>query len=192
MTGKEWLKWRNEGIGASDAASIMGVSPWKTYDQLLMEKVNRIDLIPENDNMRFGKEKEEEARLLFESMTGHIVFGDKKIVHPEFSWIRATLDGLSDDGKIMVEIKTANKADHFFAFNKMVPEKYYPQCQHQMLVTGLEKMYYFSYRKKLAKKGTGIIVEVFRDQLYIDSMFEKHRIFWDQVLELRQKLKAAI
>jgi putative phage-type endonuclease len=192
MNHKEWLEWRMEGVCASDAPVIMGVSPWKTYQQLLMEKVTGIDNILENDNMKYGKETEEEARLCFEAMTGHIVFPDIKIVHPEFSWIRATLDGLDMDRKIMVEIKNANKKDHFDAFNKMIPDKYFPQCQHQMLTAELDTMSYFSYRKKLAKKGMGIIVEVQRNDRYIEIMLEKHKIFWDQVLELRHKLKEAI
>jgi putative phage-type endonuclease len=192
MTHKEWLEWRLQGIGASDAAVIMGVSPWKTYDQLLNEKVTGMDSIPENDSMKYGKQMEEEARLCFESLTGYVVFPDKRVVHPHFRWIRATLDGMDMDGNIVVEIKNANKADHFLAFNKMVPDKYFPQCQHQLLATGLDFMYYFSYRKKLAKKGIGIIVEVKRDQKYIDIMLEKHRIFWDQVLEIRHKMRMAI
>jgi putative phage-type endonuclease len=186
LNKKEWLEWRLQGVCASDAPVIMGVSPWKTRQELLNEKVTGFDGQPENDNMSFGKAREEEARLLFEEMTGHIVFPDRKVIHPEFSWIRATLDGLDLDEKIMVEIKCANKNDHLVATNKMVPAKYYPQCQHQMFVTGLPCMFYFSYHKK-----EGIIVEVKRNQVFIDGMFDLHKEFWDEVLELRQKLNVS-
>ncbi len=35
----EWLKWRDNGIGASDAPTIMGETRWKPPDSLLREKV---------------------------------------------------------------------------------------------------------------------------------------------------------
>lgn len=35
---KEWLKARQKGIGGSDAASVLGISPWKTNVQLWEEK----------------------------------------------------------------------------------------------------------------------------------------------------------
>ncbi len=120
-------------------------------------------------------------------MTDNIVFPDQKIVHPQFSWIRATLDGLDMDGKVMVEIKCAKKSDHILASMQKVPPKYIAQCQHQLLTKELETMDYFSYHKQ-----EGIIVKVARDQAYIEKMFELHRIFWDEVLELRQKLKLVI
>lgn len=34
----EWLMWRSQGIGASDAPVIMGVSPWSDPVSLWMEK----------------------------------------------------------------------------------------------------------------------------------------------------------
>ena len=94
-------------------------------------------------------------------------------MHPEFTWIRATLDGIDLDEKIMVEIKNPNKNDHAIASKKMIPDKYYPQCQHQMLVKNLPNMYYFSYYRE-----EGIVVCVERDQFYIDKMLEKHHNFW--------------
>lgn len=178
MNHQQWLEWRRHGIGASDAASIMGVSPWKTVDQLWEEKIEAINKQEENDNMRYGKEREEEARQAFESMTGHIVFPDKKYMHSELPWIRATLDGIDLDEKVMVEIKNPNKKDHLVACNHKIPNKYIPQCQHQLFVKNLPWMYYFSYYR-----DEGIVVVVERDQLYIDQMLEKHHKFWKCVQE---------
>ena len=80
----------------------------------------------------------------------------------------------------MVEIKCPNKEDHFRALTKNIPAKYFPQCQHQLAVTGLDGMYYFSFDGK-----DGVIVEVARDQKYIDEMLEKEREFWNMVLDQR-------
>jgi putative phage-type endonuclease len=180
MNQKEWLDWRRQGIGASDAPVIMGVSPWKTYEQLKQEKVNGGDE-EENEAMKFGKESEEMARQMFEEMTGHIVFPNKRYIHKEHDWLRATLDGIDLDEKIMVEIKMANKKDHILASMQKIPPKYFPQCQHQMMVLDIPEMFYFSCHKK-----QGIIVKVIRDDAYISDMFFHEKIFWDTVLSMRR------
>jgi hypothetical protein len=58
-----------------------------------------------------------------------------------------------------------------------IPEKYIPQVQHQLLATGLEGMYYFSF-----DGSDGKIVEVARDEKYIEEMFLQEKDFWDSVL----------
>lgn len=181
MDQKSWLEWRRQGIGASDAPVIMGVSPWKTIEELLDEKVNVKDKEEDNDATRFGKESEEMARQIFEEMSGHIVFPNKMYVHKKHDWLRASLDGIDLDEKVMVEIKMANKKDHILASMQKIPPKYFPQCQHQMMVLDLPEMFYFSCHKK-----EGIIVKLSRDQPYIDDMFEKEKNFWDIVLTMRR------
>lgn len=176
MEHKEWLEWRRKGIGATDACVVMGVSPWKTVRQLWEEKVYGNTVHLENSSMKRGKDLEPHARAWFES-TMNVSLSPQNRIHSEYEWLRASLDGIDDQNKIMVEIKCPNKDDHFVAINKKVPEKYWPQVQHQLLVTGLENMFYCSYN---GKEGT--IVEVERDNSYINSMFEEEKKFWDMVL----------
>ncbi len=58
----------------------------------------------------------------------------------------------------------------------MIPKKYFPQLQHQMAVTRVEKVYYVSY------DGVDIaIVEVYRDDEYIKSMIAKEKEFLNRV-----------
>ena len=57
---KEWLEWRSQGIGASDAPAIMGENPWKRPETLLQEKC-------------FGEEKVE-CDLLDELNIEHIFY----------------------------------------------------------------------------------------------------------------------
>ena len=42
----EWLEARKDGLGASDAAALLGLSPWKTNVQLWEEKCGLV--IPED------------------------------------------------------------------------------------------------------------------------------------------------
>lgn len=176
MNEQEWLKWRTGGIGSSDAPVIMGISPWKTVYQLWEEKTFGPFEQSENSAMARGKELEPIARDLFSKYIG-VELRPKNETHEEFSWIRASLDGIDIDGKVVVEIKCPNRDDHLLAVNKKIPEKYYPQVQHQLLVTGLDGMYYYSFDGK-----DGVVVEIERDQKYIDELFSKEKEFWEMVL----------
>lgn len=172
---KEQIIWRRNGIGSSDAAVVMGVSPWRTPYQLWQEKVYGDSLQLDNSSMKRGRDLEETARQEFEKMIGTLVAPDC-LVHPNIDWMRASVDGISADKKVLVEIKCPNQQDHFGAVNKKVPEKYWPQVQHQLEVTGLDEMYYFSFDGK-----KGVIVEVKRDQAYLDGLMEEESRFWQLV-----------
>jgi putative phage-type endonuclease len=169
---QEWLEFRKDKIGASDAVTIMGVSPWSTPANLWEEKLGLRNSPAMNSGMKRGHDLEEEARIQYQSMTGYLMTTDVK-VHPKISYMIASLDGIDIDGKMIVEIKCPNKEDHALAKKGKIPDKYYPQVQHQMEVTGLDGMHYFSF-----DGSDGVLVEVERDQAYIKEMIIKEREFY--------------
>jgi putative phage-type endonuclease len=174
MSREEWLSWRRSGIGSSDAPAIMKVSPWKNLldvweDKVYGEKDN------DSDFKRRGREMEETARREFEKKFDTILY-NLNVEHIKTPWLHASLDGIDLEGGIMVEIKCPGQRDHSIALNKEIPDKYYPQLQHQLMVTGLDGMYYFSFDGK-----EGATIEVARDQKYIDEMFEEEKKFWNLV-----------
>lgn len=174
----EWLELRRTKIGASDAPIIMGVSPWKTPLQLWKEKLGLSASSTMNSAMKRGHDLEAAARNQFEKMSG-IYVEPAVFLHPEHDWMMASLDGISFDRKIGVEIKCPNEIDHSIALEGKVPEKYYPQLQHQIEVCSLEFIYYFSFNGK-----SGKIVEVARDDKYIDGLLKKEFEFLKLVREL--------
>ena len=40
LSSEEWLSYRRRGIGGSDAAAILGISPWRTARDLYYDKLN--------------------------------------------------------------------------------------------------------------------------------------------------------
>jgi len=128
--------------------------------------------------MKEGKRREEEARQEFERMTGLVVF-PAVLTHPEHEWMIASLDGIDIEHENIVELKCPGNEDHQQALSGSIPDKYIPQLQHQLAVTGLEKAYYFSYHAK-----HGVIVEVYRDDAYIKNMIEKEQEFYQCLQEL--------
>lgn len=177
MSHDQWLAWRREGIGGSDAPVIMGDSPWSTPFQKWEEKVLN-PMKEDNAAMARGRAMEPIARSMFEELM-NTKLDTANVQNISSPWLRASLDGIDHFGKVMVEIKCPNREDHAIAAQyKMIPPKYYAQCQHQLAVTGLPGMYYFSFN------GTeGAIVEVARDESYIQNqLFPKEKEFWDLVI----------
>jgi len=175
----EWHLFRNEKIGASDAPIIMGVSPWNDLKGLYRQKCRGQESVS-NAAMMYGRQNEEPARLLFEAQTGLTVFPAVGM-HEIRTWQVASFDGLSVDHDVLVEIKCANEKDHASAKSGKVPDKYYPQLQHQLAVSGLDSLFYFSYRGAL-KEGVQIVVK--RDEEYIDKLIEREEQFYFRCMVL--------
>jgi putative phage-type endonuclease len=156
-----WKEWRKEKIGASDAPCIMGVGFHTPYQ--LWEFKTGISEPVVNQAMSRGTIMEEEARQAFIRETG-IEVEPLVVVDPEYPLMIASLDGMSYEGDLIVEIKCPGIEDHVKALSGEIPEKYYPQLQHQMEVTGLDEIRYYSWTSKSSK-----IILVKRDQNYIEN-----------------------
>ena len=168
----EWHDYRIVKIGASDAATILGISPWSTPMQLWERKLALSPEQKENSAMSRGKALEEEARTAFMEIT-QIAVIPTVVEHETFDWMIASLDGLSWCKKYVVEIKCPGREDHLSALAGIVPPKYLPQLQHQLAVTGLDMIYYYSYDGQ-----NNACIEVQRDQAYIDKLIEEELKFY--------------
>lgn len=173
---QEWLETRKNYIGSSDSASIMGVSKWNSPYSLWCEKLDLHPQKEENSAMKRGKDLEPEARAYFENMTG--IKMTPKVFVKDF--MIASFDGVSDCNKYALEIKCPGKVDHACAVNGEVPVHYYPQLQHQMIVLGLDKMYYLSYQNS----ESVAIFQVLRDEEYCQKLLDKEKEFWNYVQNL--------
>lgn len=169
----EWLKWRRNKITASDAPIIMGQSPWKSVVQLYEDKIlGQEDQV--NVYMQRGKDLEPIALEAFEKETGIIMF-PMVFEHDERNWMGVSYDGVTLGRDAILEIKCPGKKDHHYVeVNKMVPVKYRAQIQHQIYISGLDFSFYYSFDGE-----KGIILEVKRDQEFIEKMIEKETEFWN-------------
>jgi putative phage-type endonuclease len=173
MDRQEWLKWRR--IGSSDAPIIMGVSPWTTPYQLYLQKVTGQERA-DNANMKRGRDMEETARKHLEKMTG-MLFAPTNLESKQWEFMTASLDGYDADNRMIAEIKCPGEKDHAKALKNEVPEKYFPQLQHQMAVAETEKMIYFSFNG-----NEGVSIAVNRDDAYIKKMIQAESEFWERLL----------
>lgn len=173
MNHQEWLNWRRGGIGSSDAPTIMKASPWTTPYQLWEQKVFQTET-PDNPYMKRGRDMEPIARACLEKKLGVQLF-PKNEQHKDINWMRASLDGIDDNREVLVEIKCPNRP----LGEKKIPDHYYPQVQHQMEVAGLDHMYFFVF-----DGFDGVVIEVGKDQKYIDNLIKEELHFWNCVLEM--------
>lgn len=168
----EWLEFRRRKIGASDSPIIIGVSPWKTPLQLWEEKLGLRQGV-ETIAMRRGSDLEHTARCFYQDLMGYEI-KPKVMIHPDFDWMMASLDGMSVDGKNVVEIKCPGKKTHEMAECGIVPDHYMPQLQHQMSVAGVDKMEYVSFFE-----GDLRIIPVNRNDAMIKEIIQKDHRFWE-------------
>lgn len=172
----DWLSWRKSGIGGSDAGIVLGLSPWKSKYDLWAIKTGKKLEDPMNAAMKRGVDLEPEARMAFERMTG-IDMKPACYQHDHYSWMRCSLDGISDNETQLLEIKCPGEANHNKALDGHVPDHYVAQMQHCMAVTGAEGCYYFSYRPESVGTEQAMII-VPRDEAYIKDLIEKESAFW--------------
>lgn len=173
----EWLEMRKKHLGASDAPVVMGVSPWKSPFQLWEEKLGLRKSQFTSAAMQRGHDLEPKALEMYNNCTSQCAVPEV-VFHPEKKWMLASLDGISLDRSMVVEIKCPGKEDHYLASTGKIPEKYYPQLQHQLAVIGLDLLHYFSYRE-----DSFHLVEVERDEEYIQKLYAEEGAFWKNVMD---------
>ncbi len=180
---KEWLEFRKTGIGASDAPIIMGDSPYTTITQLWEQKVGLAEGPPMNEYMQRGHDLEPLARELFINKMIHHV-EPIMTLDPDNRWRFASMDGISINRKIAVEIKTVGKKDFEDAEKGIVPRKYQAQLQHQMDVNNIDSMYYMPCLCEKNDMGKWVLMDyllitVHRDKEYCKELLEKEKAFYE-------------
>lgn len=131
---------RSRGLGGSDAAPALGLSPWKSPLELYLEKRQEIEQpdISEQPPILWGNLLEPVIGSEYTRRTG-IGFTTPKVTyqHPKHEWMLANLDGLAEDR--VVEIKTARSGEGWGEpGSDQIPEHYKLQVMHYLLVTGLD------------------------------------------------------
>lgn len=172
----DWLRWRREGLGASDAAAVVGMSRWSSPYTVWLDKTGALPIdATMTQAQSWGLRLEQPIAEAFEEEKGTQVTGRGAWVESrEYPWLRATLDGLAIlDGKwVVVEIKTSNGRDH--AWDEGVPDYYEVQVQHQLAVTGLE----VAHLAVLLGGSDYRSYEIPRDDEAIAKLIELESQFW--------------
>ena len=184
MSDREtWLAERKTGIGASDSAAILGVSPWRSPVEVWADKTGFA--APDdtaNEAAEWGLRLEPTIAQALADRTGRQVAcrpAFQIVRHPMLPWMFCTPDAEDSDGRV-VQIKTcsAYKAGEW---RDEPPLQYQVQVQHELevldrdeatlvvLIGGQRLRYY----------------DVPRNQRFIAAMRDRLEAFWLCVQEMR-------
>lgn len=183
-TREEWLAARRHGIGASDAAAVLGVSEYKSPFQLWAEKVGELEAedLSGNEAVEFGIRLERPILEAYSDRTKRPVFippNPTVVTHPDRPWMTATPDAWHDDEErlgSLVQVKTCNA---FLAreWKDEPPLQFQVQVQHEMAVCGRDEA-------TLVVLIGGQRLRYFdceRNDRFIAAMLEREEEFWDLV-----------
>lgn len=140
---KDWISQRMNGIGGSDAASALGLSPWKSPYQLYMEKSGQMPAnVEENEAMHFGKRLESVIADEFQERSGLEVRRCNYILQSsEYPWMIANIDreGRDADGKrFVLECKNVGEWSGRGWADSDIPVHHLVQVIHYIIVGGYD------------------------------------------------------
>lgn len=143
---QEWLDWRQSVFTASDAPAMMGVSKYKSRDELIKEKATgkTKPITPELQAIfDEGHETEDLARPIIEAEIGESLY-NVVAVADDLPHIAASFDGITMDDRIIFEHKVyrnskASKERYDLAKDGKLLDMDRIQVQQQLLVSNAEK-----------------------------------------------------
>lgn len=190
LSRDEWLEWRRKGLGGSDAAAVLGISPFRTARDLYFDKLGVVTADDQENwvALEMGTLLEPLVARIFEKKTGLKIFQRKCMFqHPEHLWMLADLDYLVElpDGSIAIlEIKTTNynaKDKWWYNGEEIVPVYYEAQGRHYMAVMNIDRVYFCCLYGNNEEEA--IIRHIDRDRSYEEELIALEDSFWhDNVL----------
>lgn len=194
----EWRMARLGKVGASMVADATartktgwGASRANLAARLVAERLTGV--LSEsfiNDAMRWGTEKEPEARDFYSFVVGNEVKQVGLVLHPTLDHAVASPDGLvGDDG--LVEIKCPNTATHIETLmSGNADPRYLKQMQWQMACTGRQWVDWVSYDPRMPDEMRLFVRRVARDAAIISELEKQIREFLSEVEQTCSELIA--
>lgn len=192
MKHEEWLEIRKQGIGGSDASAVAGVNKYANQVTLYMEKLSYYDRNAKS-NVReaaeWGNRLEPIVRATFKEKINaereekglpplKIINRKAIFAHDEHDFIRTNLDGMifgHELGTGIFEAKTAHYMLREDWDGEDVPNAYFIQVQHNMLVMGAA----YAYLAVLIGGNTYKHYFIERDEEVCNYLIQIESAFWN-------------
>jgi putative phage-type endonuclease len=195
----DWLEWRRQGIGASDVAGVLGLSPWASPYSVWSDKTYGTGDDRDTLAMSFGRRAEPMIAPWFTEQTGLYVSGHQtRCEHPHKPWQRCTIDGRVHetgpsggdyygtelkwgDAIGVYEAKTTNDTPKQWE-TEGIPVHYQCQAQWTMHVTATDHCWFAVLHLAFGRPDLKVY-QLDRDQQDIDLITSTVERFWlDHVL----------
>jgi len=184
---EEWLEYRRRGIGGSDAAAILGVSPFATARDLYYDKLKVVSYEDGESNWvqkKVGHLLEDLVAEIFHVKTGFEIYQVKKMFyHPVYTYMLADIDyfiRLPNGKTAILEIKTTNynaKDNWWLDGEETIPAYYESQGRHYMAVMDVDRCFFCCLYGNNEQES--IIRDMQRDLAYEDEMIFLEQNFWE-------------
>lgn len=182
MERAHWLEERRKGLGGSDSPVVLGVSPFKTQQDLWAEKRGLVLDVEPTPAMKRGTVLEPLVADMYSEATGRKVRRVNQILqHKEYDFMLANIDreivGAGLPG--VLEIKCPGLKVFSECKRQGVPDYYQIQLQHYMAVTGRQ---WGALAVFNAERWELVFFDVKRDEEIINMIVVKDAEFWQMVL----------
>lgn len=194
LTREQWLAWRRRGIGGSDVAAILGISPFRTARDIYCDKLNIAPAEPDEGNwvaLEIGHLLEDLVAKIFSRKTGFSIFQIKKMFrHAQHPFMLADVDyfvTLPGETAIL-EIKTTNynAREHWWTPDgrETVPAWYESQGRHYMAVMDLDRVFFCCLYGN--NEDEVILREMKRERMYEEEMIFLEKDFWENHVQAKR------
>lgn len=183
----EWLNFRLNKIGASDANIIMGVSKFMQPEQLLKNKQHPPTEVVENEDNYIQDlgHKTEDKMINYINFETDSNF-EAVVMHLEDTPFMASLDGYDAEKNIIWEHKLVGAFDYQYVKDGGVLPHYNPQVQMQLYVSGAEYCIFHVTKFEKGKKPTeNTFTKVYPDPVYQEIMLEKLSEFHSKMVNMQ-------
>lgn len=181
MSHEEWLERRRHSIGGSDAGTILGLNEYSSPYALWTEKTGKItpEDISDKEAVRTGHDLEDYVAQRWMEKTGKKLRRDNNFVYnSDFPFAHVQADRLVVGENAGFEAKTTASWEILQQCRDgKYPDRWYCQCVHGMMVTGMERWYL-----GVLVLGKGFFeFTIERNEAEIAALANAERHFWANV-----------
>lgn len=177
-TREDWLAARRQGLGGSDAAAVLGLSPYVSPYELYLEKTDQLIGDVDNEAMEWGRRLEPVVAEWFTDSTGIAVRREGLLQSRERPWQQVSLDRSTEDGGIL-ECKTLSWRVESSWDESQVPDAAELQVQHALAVTGRSH----GWVAALVDGRRPKLRRVERDERLIADLIAVEADFWQLIVD---------
>lgn len=173
---ENWLRYRKNGIGGSDAGAVCGLNPYRTAIQVYYDKTSEEIEETDNEAMRQGRELEEYVARRFCEASGKKVRRANAMFYDEENpFMLADVDRMIVGENAGLECKTASPYMAEQWKDGSIPVSYQIQCYHYMAVCRADAWYIaiLIYGREFK------YYRIERDDEVIENLIRIEKEFWN-------------
>ncbi|MDO8052647.1 YqaJ viral recombinase family protein ['Vigna radiata' phytoplasma] len=190
---KLWYQHRKKYINASEIASITGLDPFRSMEQLVHDKLFGAPFTA-NQYTLHGQKMEPIARAFFSQKT-NLPFEDAIFVDDQVRLFSASLDGYNEQHQAVLEIKcpfvNENQAvsstwTSFLSNPQLenIPKYYWAQVQRQLFCSQAKFAYFLVYFQDIHY----YVVRIYQEQTFIMKMIQDSEKYLALLNKAKQEL----